>query len=92
MDDTKTYVKLKHYPHKGTNEYINSLPPNVPYRLYKQIFADAEIGTLVEIRLLHILSDPDWEDIVWKNLEAILIDYYEALVIKEEIINRITAR
>lgn len=90
MTDTKTYVRLKHYPHKGTYEYLNSLPPNIPFRLYKQLFVDGEVGTLVEFRLLHILSSPEWNDIVWNNLEAILIDYYEALVIKQEIMNRIT--
>lgn len=78
MTELETYVKLKYYPPKGTNEYLNSLPPAIPYKLYEKLFADGEIDELVEARLLHILSNPLWKTLVWKNLEAILIDYYEA--------------
>lgn len=87
MDDTKTYIKLKHYPPQGTIEYLNSLPPGISFGLYKKLFADGETGSIVEIRLLYVLSNPNWHDIVWKRLEALLVDYYEAHEIKQRIIN-----
>ena len=89
MTELQSYVKLKHFPPRGTDEYLNSLPPGIPFKLYKKLFADGEVGNLVEMRLLHVLSNQKWEDLIWPVLEELLVDYYECLALKEDIINNL---
>jgi len=74
--ELETFVILKHLPYKGTIDYLNSLPPTVPYKLYKKLFQDGEVGSLVGTRLLFALSSPQWAHITRPKLIETLVEYY----------------
>ena len=79
--ELETFVKLKYFPHKGTKEYLHSLPLCVARDLYYEIYETdwrEELESIMERRLLFILSsgvDQHWNEQVIKILTKLLIEY-----------------
>jgi len=79
--ELETYIKLKYFPYKATQEYIDSLPAGVPRRLYNELFEYGnpfnEARGISMMMLMNRLSMPTWEYDVNRLLMEILVEYYE---------------